>query len=332
MRLCFTLLALIGCTASNTDAETPTDTGAETTGNTTTTPTSNTTPTTTASNTTTATSEPWAMNVDCTQLLPLPLTYTTHDWVPSHEDWTFSTDGYMVGVSGGLKRTPFGGPAELLVPNIGNAKGTRYLPDGNLVIVDVDAQSLIKVDPFTGGRETLHQLSTPNGVAIGADGWAYVTVSGAVVRIDTSNGDLEMIADLPGMSFDGISFSEDYSRLYWNSEFGNIWFVDFDANNDPGPPTQGPNIPISGFSILDGMTVDACGNLYVVEMNNGVWRVTPGGAVALAVDITEFAFMSSLNFGIGVGGWDANSLYIMDFSGKVYETPVGVPSKWEPHF
>ncbi|NCG20257.1 MAG: hypothetical protein GWP91_14710 [Rhodobacterales bacterium] len=67
-------------------------------------------------------------------------------------------------------------------------------------------------------------------------------------------------------------------------------------------------------------------------MNNGVWRVTPGGAVALAVDITEFAFMSSLNFGIGVGGWDANSLYIMDFSGKVYETPVGVPSKWEPHF
>ncbi|NCG20256.1 MAG: hypothetical protein GWP91_14705 [Rhodobacterales bacterium] len=264
MRLCFTLLALIGCTASNTDAETPTDTGAETTGNTTTTPTSNTTPTTTASNTTTATSEPWAMNVDCTQLLPLPLTYTTHDWVPSHEDWTFSTDGYMVGVSGGLKRTPFGGPAELLVPNIGNAKGTRYLPDGNLVIVDVDAQSLIKVDPFTGGRETLHQLSTPNGVAIGADGWAYVTVSGAVVRIDTSNGDLEMIADLPGMSFDGSSFSEDYSRLYWNSEFGNIWFVDFDANNDPGPPTQGPNIPISGFSILDGMTVDACGNLYVV--------------------------------------------------------------------
>ncbi len=327
MRLSLCFLALLACNNQDTQTKTGSDSGKSTV--TTTTPTNT---TTTSTSTTTTGSQPWEIDVDCSQLLPLPLSYTTYDWVPSHEDWTFSTDGYMVGVQGDLWRTPYGGPKELLVPNLGNSKGTRFLPDGNLVVADVNAQSLVKIDPATGSRETLRQLNNPNGVAIGADGWAYVTVTGAVVRVDTTTGDLEMVADLPGKSFDGISFSPDYSRLYWNEEFGNIWSVEFDANNMPGDPVRGPNIPIPAISILDGMAVDACGNLYVVEMQNGVWRVTPDGQVELAIDIAGFAFMSSLNFGIGVGGWDANSLYVMDFSGKVYEAPVGVPGKWEPHY
>jgi len=275
---------------------------------------------------------PWLLDVDCSQLLPLPLSYTTVTWVPSHEDWTFSVDGGLIGVgTGAVKSTPYGGPTQVLLPGVDDARGTRFLPDRTLVVADMSTQAIKHIDLNTGSQQVVRQLVNPNGVAIGADGWVYVTVTEGVVRVDPSTGDMDVLANIQGKSFDGISFSPDYTRLYFNEELGDIWYIDFDADNQPGSPTKGPNIPLSPFGILDGMTVDACGNLYAVEMNHGVWRVTPDGDVALAVDVTGFAFMSSLNFGIDAGGWDPTTLYIMDFAGKLYEAPVGVPGKWEPH-
>jgi hypothetical protein len=41
--------------------------------------------------------------------------------------------------------------------------------------------------------------------------------------------------------------------------------------------------------------------------------------------------LPALNFGSGVGDWQADKLYVMDFLGKMYEVDVGVPGKWEPH-
>ena len=43
------------------------------------------------------------------------------------------------------------------------------------------------------------------------------------------------------------------------------------------------------------------------------------------------AFTPSLSFGSGVGDWDRSTLYVIDWNGKLYEVPVGVPGRSLPH-
>lgn len=285
----------------------------------------------------TDTGVPWDTEVDCSALLPAPLSYTRYDWVPGSEDFTFSADGYLVQVTGGgLKRTPFGGPSELLVPFAGDVRGTRYLPDGRLALNAIESGSVVLLDPVTGVQEVIASgLQNPNGMAIDLEGRIYVATTGRILRIDPATGEQFVVADLPGNSFDGITFSPDYKTLYFDEEVGQIHYVEFDANGEPGEPKVGASIPTSliiPFSILDGMSMDACGNLYVIEMNGKVWRVKTNGVVETVVDIGGAAIIPAMNFGYPpVGGWSPTALYVITFTGAVYEVEVGVPGKWEPH-
>lgn len=80
------------------------------------------------------------------------------------------------------------------------------------------------------------------------------------------------------------------------------------------------------------MTADACGNLYTVEMRGLVWRIPPDfSATEIVFEVPGFSGIPALNFGSGIGGWDADTLYVMDFLGKLYAAPLGVPGKWEPY-
>lgn len=78
---------------------------------------------------------------------------------------------------------------------------------------------------------------------------------------------------------------------------------------------------------LDGVAVDACDNVWVTEYTLGyVWRFGPeGGEAELAVDTNTF-WIPNLHWGSGVGGWDANTLYIQDrFSDELLAAPTGIP-------
>ena len=270
---------------------------------------------------------------DCSTIHPLPASYDTLRWVAPAEDFLFTPDGLMMAVHGGtLKSTEWGGAQTVLVPNLGDVRGTRMLPDGRVAMASIATGSILVVDPATGARETFGGLTNPNGIAIGADGRIYAATTGRIMAVDPADGSLEVIAEMNNRSFDGLSFSPDYQRLYFNEEVGRVHWVDFDANYVPGPVQDGPNIPIGAFSILDGMAVDACGNLYTTEMGSTVWRITPQGDVDVVLVVQGVAILPALNFGTGVGGWDAETLYVMDFLGKMYAVDVGVPGKWEPHW
>jgi len=290
-------------------------------------------PTSTASADTAATDSGLpAVQADCDELPELPVDYETLRWVQPAEDFVLAPDGRMLAVHGGtLKATSYGGKQEVLVPNLGDIRGTRMLPDGRLAMASIDTGSILVVDPDTGARETFGGLTNPNGIAIGADGRVYVATTEKIMAVDPDDGSLEVIAEIANRSFDGLSFSPDYERLYFNEEVGRVHWVDFDAAGVPGPVQDGPQIPIGAFSILDGMGVDACGNLYTTEMGSTVWRVTPTGEVDKVMVVSGVAVLPALNFGTGVGGWDADKLYVMDFLGKMYAVDVGVPGKWEPH-
>jgi hypothetical protein len=281
------------------------------------------------------TGTPWDMEVDCTALLPVPVESVRHDWVSGSEDYTFSADGYLIqSAAGGLRRTPFGGPSELIVPGAPAARGTRYLPDGRIALNATETGSVVLVDPATGSQEVVASgLTNPNGMAVDPQGRIYVTVTAAVVRIDPASGAVDTIVDMPGNSFDGITFSHDYRRLYFNEELGQIHFVEIDEDGEAGEVRDGVRVNLSAFSILDGMAADACGNLYALEMDGTVWRVRMDGTVEVVAELagTPISF-PALNFGYPpVGGWDADALYVLTFTGSLHELQIGVPGKWEPH-
>lgn len=333
------LLALafvVGCgdppPGNNPNAGTPVGTGTPAGSPTTGEPATGTPTTGTPGGSITATG-PIVRSVDCNQLLPLPLAFETHTWVPSHEDFTFSVDHRWIGTTGGhLKATPWGGPSVTVVPGTGDARGTRFLPDGSLVLAVVDTGTVIRVDPSGSTSMVASGLTNPNGIAIGWDGKVYVATTGEILRLDAYTGDRETVASMPGHSFDGLTFTPDYRRLYFNEEIGRLNYVDFDENGVPGEATFYLDLPISPFTLLDGMTMDACGNLYAVEMGGKLWRVSPAGDVELAADFPVGAFVPAVNFPpLGGADFDENSVYVQDFIGRMYAIPVGVPGKWEPH-
>lgn len=284
--------------------------------------------------TTTTSDEIPMIEADCTALLPVPAAYEILDWTSGSEDFALDLAGNHIGVWGGtLFATPYGGTKVPIAPGLSDSiRGSRILEDGTIVLSDPEHQTLVGVDPVTGGDWVIAgNLENPNGIAIGADGLVYVALTGSIVRVDPLTGAVETIVDMPGNSFDGLTFMPDYKSLYFDEEIGQVWKVTFDDAGVPSEPTLGPTLPLGGFSILDGMTADACSNLYVVEMNGTVWRASPDGSVTIALDVQGFASTSAANFGSGVDGWDSMTLYLSDFLGKTYAAPLGVPGKWEPY-
>lgn len=64
---------------------------------------------------------------------------------------------------------------------------------------------------------------------------------------------------------------------------------------------------------------------------SSVVRVDPDAEAEIVTCFGNTAFTPSLSFGSGLGGWDRSTLYVIDWYGKLYEVPVGVPGRPEPH-
>ncbi len=79
---------------------------------------------------------------------------------------------------------------------------------------------------------------------------------------------------------------------------------------------------------LDGMTVDACGNVYVTEYIEGViWRFSPEGVREKVTTLPSF-WIPNMHWGTGIGGWEEDTLYVMDRErGRVFELVLGVVEK-----
>lgn len=257
--------------------------------------------------------------------------------IDSSEDFTTATDGMLYGVSTSnqaLIRSDYDGNAEILAPNVSTwGRGTRFLPGGDLVVAVPDDGTVKRFDPTTWSSTTIASgLAEPNGIAIGDDGMVYLTqMTGRVVRIDPDTQDVRELYDTP-VSTDGITFAPDYRTLYWNSEGGEVIKAEIDSD---GYVIDGPDVHAqinSGGDLLDGMTSDACGNLYVVRMGGFIIRVFPDGNQELFADVSgSGAFISAVNFGSGYGGFEETNLYVMNLSGGVIEIETDIPRNWEPH-
>lgn len=280
---------------------------------------------------------PWELSTyDCAAVPRGMVEGTRLTWALSSEDFTLSSDGFLWGVTGGiLKRVPFGGPGEVRVPGLGDVRGMRFLPDGRLAMAHPEDGSVYLLDPTTGSYTVAASgLVTPNGVAIDVEGRIAVATSQRIVRIDPATGDIEELVFMERTSFDGIVYSPDFRRLYFNEELGQVHWIDFADDGTWSEPLGGVQVghPLVPFGILDGMAVDVCGNLYANEMNGKVWRVWTDGEIEQVAEVGGISIIPALNFGLPAqGGWVADHLYVMDFTGALIDLPIGVPGKWEPH-
>ena len=190
---------------------------------------------------------------------------------------------------------------------------------------------MLRIDRDTYEVELLNgALSSPNGIAIGDDGFIYLSQGvGDVLRIDPVTGDATILVESP-VSNDGITFSPDYRTLFINSDMtGDFLSLGVDA---AGAVTS----PLALFATLpgpsDGMVMDACGNAYVTQFfPPAIVRVRTDGTVEPFIVLPVGQTIVAANFGTGVGGWGKTHLFLSDLDDGMLEYDVGVYGKWEPH-
>ncbi len=136
------------------------------------------------------------------------------------EDFAFDDEGYAVSVdeNGNLIAEDIEGDGTVVLPGLGYTAGTRYLPDGSLVVARVDRGTLVRVTEEGSKEPFLTGLSYPNGVETDLDGFVYVAEhdAGRVRRVDPDTGEYEIIAE--GLTNpNGLRFSTDWQTLFVNS-------------------------------------------------------------------------------------------------------------------
>jgi hypothetical protein len=274
-----------------------------------------------------------AIEVDCGALPQGPFEYGIVFGPKATEDMAFDDQGHVLGADeGNLFKSTYEGDYELWVPGAGGfIAGMRALPTGDVVYADVSSGTLFRVEPSGAKTAVLSGLQYANGIEVDLDGLIYVAEQNGsrVRRIDPYTGEYDIVAeDLYNPN--GLTFDPTYTTLYIGSfEGGTIHTVTFDADGEPGPAEL--FIDGLGSGLLDGMGVDACGNVYVCEYWVAIlWRISPDGQQREAiVDFSQDTeWIPNMQWGSGLGGWAEDHLYVLDITAsKMFEVPLGVPAK-----
>ena len=172
-------------------------------------------------------------------------------------------------------------------------------------------------------------------IAVDAEGQVYGTYlsPGRVTATDATTGTTTVLGS-PTIQTYGAELSVDEQTLYvagYSAADPTIYAYDRAGG---GWGTERVLATVAGSVGFGGLAVDACDNVYAIHDGTRLLRWGPdGGEPEVLLERDAGAFMTNLQWGSGVGGWDATSLYIVDrsFSSPAYyEVPVGVPSKRYP--
>jgi sugar lactone lactonase YvrE len=275
---------------------------------------------------------------------PLPVKLVT-EVVYENEEIVFDGKGALVGKKGDfLVSVPAYGPSRFLSSDpalVPLTLGLRYLPNGDLVVaqplVEAPLAKLLRVRPDGTVSDFFSapppELIIPNGVHADSTGavWISDTAVGKVFRI-APNGSAATVVDGPDVAeANGVAFDEARSLLFYaQTGPGTLRRVPIGPNGAAtGPAELVATIPQGR---LDGIVLDACGNLYAVDNQKSptpskLWRVAldgKGAAVGAPRALASFdETVASATFGAGPG-WDAKSLYVSSIVGKVFRVKVGV--------
>jgi gluconolactonase len=263
--------------------------------------------------------------IACSALPPLPWAFRLLPGLPASEDFTFDNQGFLVALSkNNLVRMARGGAPELIASAVAlNGTGLRVLPGGDFAVADEVRGTVQRIEAGGGRRNIGTNIRGPNGIQLGPHGQLYVTGlgDGTLYKIDPQAGTTTMLTFVVDDA-DGLVFASDYQTLFVNSYgSGEIHRMVVNADGTVGPPMRF----VEGLGNPDGMTIDECGNLYVAGYGDGkLRRVTPDGKVEVVADF-KMGTITAVNFGSGAQGWDARTIYVMNYAmGGLFELKVGV--------
>ena len=272
---------------------------------------------------------------DCEALPSGLLAHATLTDLYASEDFAFDDQGHLISHDANAlfkqeyppgAMTPFavtaGGP--------GGPASMRMLPTGDLVYANVDTSTLYRVEPDGTTTVVYGGLGYPTGIDIHPDGMVFLADLMGVMRIDPYGGDMEVLIASNMLSYpNGLTFSANYDRLYIGTLQG-IFAVDVDPDGSPSG-VLGPWAASPDDRELLGMGVDICDNVYALHEGLRLLRYPPtGGDPEVLMELPGYGWLTNLQWGSGVGGWDDHTIYITDRNGNApayHAVPVGVPSK-----
>jgi sugar lactone lactonase YvrE len=268
---------------------------------------------------------------DCLHLPNAPLETTELEGARGFHDVAFDAEGWLIGSDGSLLvGATRDGRVRPYAPLSEMVEGMDWLPDGSLVVAST-AQGLVRILP-TGAQEVLNPDIYAYGVTVGPDGRVYAADGSKVWRLDPAAGETRVWLDPQRLAAPWpprtIAFDLDYSLMYVGSHAEAIYVVPIDEHVDPVGPPRRLGVVRPGVSWLDGLTVDACGNLYVPNYEtSAIYRLGPDGVVSLYLEQTLEQYGHGLEWGSGLGGWRTDALYLPQpyDTNTVMELVVGIP-------
>jgi glutamine cyclotransferase len=281
---------------------------------------------------------PDAPPLDCDAIPQPPFTYRHLDEVRPVEDFAFDGEGHMLWSDRvHLFKSTYEQETAIFVTNMNAREGIRMLSTGDVMIADYDNDSLVRVDVDGIPHTVMNNLSFPDGIEIGLDDMVYLTILGEdrLVRVDPFSGEFTTLSEGAIAAIDGIAFNEDFTALYLAGVAGDatIYRLPIDAEGEPGVLAPWGSLNAHGSGFLDGLSVDACGNVYAADLYaSKIFRIAPDGeTVQTILDRSgNKSYMTVAQWGSGVGGWDPLKVYIPDVDVGTIELDLGVPGKPRP--
>jgi sugar lactone lactonase YvrE len=284
---------------------------------------------------------PDAGPADCDNLPTTPVPVTFLPGFVASEDLAFDYEGNVIeSDTQNIYKTTKTGSRVTFVPGLQFRAGMRLTTTNKLIVNNDNAGSLVRVDPDGSKHTILGGLSYPNGMEIGADGYVYITDQSQerTLRVDPETGANTTLTQCPGPACvnqpNGLTFSRDFQTLYIGAFSGEGTIYAIDVATDGTPSNFRAWKTGVGTGWLDGMGVDACGNVYIADYGQSkILRIKAdaSGTPTVIVDRSAtWSYMPNYQWGSGLGGWDEHKLYIVGVGEGLFEVDVGVDSKPRP--
>lgn len=180
---------------------------------------------------------------------------------------------------------------------------------------------LLRVNPKTGAKKVFAEgLGMANGVARGPDGAIYAS-NDFGVKLDRIFGGVVDHGWAEVNSANGLVVDRAGRYLYAAQTFQAPEIARIEIADPSKVTTFAAGSPEDGPAILDGMTRDRRGNLFVAANVGGqVWRVDRSGRVCILA--RGLRNPSAVAFGRGGRRFRGGNLYAVTFAGDVVELPA----------